>query len=149
MTVVRRVKGSPGVPAPAPDRSRPAAPAADFGRELHQARLGSLRERLAEQLARLDELGARLATDLTMGNLKAYKETVRDFLAAIQREAVTVQNELEWDYQAWQHRSLAVIRQVDQELDELGRMVLEHEQDRLKILAKIGEIKGLLLDLRI
>lgn len=137
------------VPAPAGERSRPAAPQAGFRRELQQARLGSVRERLNEQLSRLDTLGARLAGEMTVGSLKAYKEAVREFLRDLQREAVSVQTQLEWDYQAWQHRSLTVLQKVDAELEELGRMVLDHEQDRLKLLAKIGEIKGLLLDLRI
>ena len=40
-----------------------------------------------------------------------------------------------------------VIRLVDQNLDELASELVEDEKDHLKILAKIGEIKGLLLDI--
>lgn len=137
------------VPAPVGERPRSPAPSASFGRELGQARLGSIRERMQELLGRIDDLGARLAAEMTIANLRAYREAVRGFLAELQQAAVTVQTDLEWDYQAWQHRSLTVLRTVDAELEELGRMVLDHEQDRLKILAKIGEIKGMLLDVKL
>lgn len=126
-----------------------AAPAAAFSQELKTARLGLVRARLDEYLREIEALGARLADERTMGNLKAYKTAVRNFLAALQREAVQVQTELDWDYQSWEQRTLTVVRKVDDELDKLAHMVLDSQADRLQILAKVGEITGMLLDIRI
>lgn len=131
-------------------RQRPEGVAAGtFSGQLRSARLQQGRARLDELLADIDRRGADLAEDMTLVNLKGYREAVRRFLAELQRQAVSVQTEVDWDYQAWEHRSLTVIRQVDQELESLSRQVMEQEKDRLAILARIGDIKGLLLDIKI
>ena len=45
------------------------------------------------------------------------------------------------------HRVYGIIRLVDENLDELAQELMKDEQDHLSILAKIGEIRGLLLDI--
>ena len=45
------------------------------------------------------------------------------------------------------HRVYGIIRLVDQTLDELAQELVKDEQDNIAILGKIGEIRGLLLDI--
>ena len=45
------------------------------------------------------------------------------------------------------HRVYGIIRRVDDALDELAQELLKDEKDHLSILAKVGEIRGLLLDI--
>jgi hypothetical protein len=45
------------------------------------------------------------------------------------------------------HRVYGIVRLVDENLDELAQELMKDEQDHLAILAKIGEIRGLLLDI--
>ena len=45
------------------------------------------------------------------------------------------------------HRVYGIIRQVDKELDELAQELVKDEANHLDILAKIGQIEGLLLDI--
>ena len=45
------------------------------------------------------------------------------------------------------HRVYGIIRQVDKELDELAKELVKDENDNIAILAKIGQIEGLLLDI--
>jgi uncharacterized protein YaaR (DUF327 family) len=45
------------------------------------------------------------------------------------------------------HKVFAVIKKVNEELDDLTREVLTDEKDRIKILKKLDDIKGLILDL--
>ena len=40
-----------------------------------------------------------------------------------------------------------IIRLIDQNLDDLAQELMKDEQDHLSILSKIGEIRGLLLDI--
>jgi uncharacterized protein YaaR (DUF327 family) len=42
---------------------------------------------------------------------------------------------------------MARVTKINQVLEELGTQVLESQQEPLKILAKIDEIRGLILDL--
>jgi uncharacterized protein YaaR (DUF327 family) len=51
-----------------------------------------------------------------------------------------------WDYNG-NSRSLKIIEQVDQSLVELADEVVNKESSTIDILAKIGEIKGLLINL--
>jgi len=39
-----------------------------------------------------------------------------------------------------------LVRTIDKELDELGRLILAKVQDPLKIAAKIDDIRGLIFD---
>ena len=45
------------------------------------------------------------------------------------------------------HRVYGIIKLVDQNLDDLAAELLKEESDNIAILAKIGEIRGLLIDL--
>ena len=45
------------------------------------------------------------------------------------------------------HRVYGIIRQVDDELDALAKELVKDEKDNIGILAKIGQIQGLLLDI--
>ena len=45
------------------------------------------------------------------------------------------------------HRVYGIIRLIDSNLDELASELVEDEKDHLSILARIGEIRGLLLDI--
>ena len=44
-------------------------------------------------------------------------------------------------------RVYGIIRLIDSNLDELASELVEDEKDHLSILARIGEIRGLLLDI--
>lgn len=148
---IRPAGAGPAGEAPPPRGSAGAqgAGAAAFAQALAGARLRGVRQHLDQLLAAIDQAGARLAQEMTLANLRAYRDAVAEFLRTVQHEALAVHTEQGWDSQAWHHRALTIVRKVDEELDQLARQVLEQEHDRLAVLARIGEIRGLLLDLRI
>lgn len=133
-----------------PRGARPAGPseAEPFRAHLSQARALKLNERIDQAMAQIDELGARLGSSLSLADLKRYKQAVGGLLKDLNDHMLQVKTSMEWDAQAWEHRTLITIRRVDEELEQLTQMILSQEQDRLAILAKIGEIKGMLLDVR-
>ena len=45
------------------------------------------------------------------------------------------------------HRVYGIIRKIDENLDALAEELVADEKDHLAILSRIGEIKGLLLDI--
>ena len=45
------------------------------------------------------------------------------------------------------HRVYGLIRLIDSNLDELARELVKDEKDHIAILSRIGEIRGLLLDI--
>jgi uncharacterized protein YaaR (DUF327 family) len=136
---------------PARDRGdRPAAapPQGAFQERLVEARAGQLNERIDRALADIDDLGTRLSQSLSMVDLRRYRKAVAGLMRDLTGHMLEVRSQMEWDSRAWEHRTLTTIQKVDDQLQQLTDMVLTQEQDRLGILAKIGEIKGMLLDVR-
>jgi uncharacterized protein YaaR (DUF327 family) len=130
------------------DRPAQAGARGDFRAQLVEARVGQLNERLDKALAEIDDLGQKLGQTLSMADLKRYRQAIAGLMRDLTTNMVEVKTHMEWDSQAWEHRTLVTIRKVNEELENLTNMVLNQEQDRLGILAKIGEIKGMLLDVK-
>lgn len=116
-----------------------------FGTSL---KLAQGRGRLVDLLQQIDQAGASLANRRTVYELKTYRELVGAFLKEVQAQAYTLQRDMEWDHHTWEQRTLVTVRTVNDELDQLAQQVLSREEDNLAILARVGEIKGLLLDLQ-
>jgi len=130
------------------DRAVSATSEGSFRDRLTKAQAGQLGERIERALAEVDQLAARLSETLNLADLRRYRQAISSLFKDLTSNMFQVKSEMEWDSQAWEHRTLVTIRKVDGELEKLTDMVLNHEQDRLAILEKIGEIKGMLLDVR-
>lgn len=135
------VKAADRLPAAAGNR-------AAFRAHLVEAQLTQANTRLDDMLKKIDEVGTALGRTLTISDLKRYKQAIGSFFKEALRLGTQVKTELEWDSQAWEHRTLVTIEKVNAALEELTTLVHAQEQDRLKILAKMGDIKGMLLDIR-
>ncbi|KLU62014.1 hypothetical protein CEB3_c17130 [Peptococcaceae bacterium CEB3] len=119
--------------------------APEFGNTLD--RVQKLQQREFESfLSRLDSLGQRLADSLSLTDLAAFKQMARDFLRSTLGQSRKMREDSFWDPRG-QHKVLARVTQIDKALDELGEKVLSEHAKSLDILAKIGEIRGLLIDL--
>ncbi len=129
------------------ERPTPIAPNA-FRNQLAQSHAGHFNERIDRALVEIEQLGHRLGESLTTGDLRRYREAIGRLFRDLTHHMVEVRADLEWDAQTWEQRTMVTIRKVNEKLEELSNMVLEQEQDRLGILDAIGEIKGLLVDVR-
>ena len=92
------------------------------------------------------EQGKKLADKIDIKELRAYKKMIADFLD----EAVG--NSRKFSKQSYldrrgRHKVYAVIKKVNEELDELTLEVLSGEKDRIMILKRLDDIKGLILDI--
>ncbi len=104
-----------------------------------QARLQGLMEEITMQ-------GERLYKRRDVRDMKRYRSVVKEFLNEIVSRSHTFTRENFLDKKG-RHRVYGIIRLVDENLDELARELVKDEQDNLAILDKIGEIRGLLLDI--
>ena len=71
---------------------------------------------------------------------------VKDFLNEVVNRSHKFSRENFLDRKG-RHRVYGIIRLVDTNLDELAEELIKDESNHLKILDKIGEIAGLLLDI--
>lgn len=104
-----------------------------------QARLNTLMEEITMQ-------GDKLAKKRDIRDMKKYRALVKDFMNEIVSRSHSFSRENFLDRKG-RHRVYGIIRLVDENLDELAKELMKDEQDHLAILSKIGEIRGLLLDI--
>lgn len=104
-----------------------------------QARLNTLMEEITMQ-------GERLGKKRDIKDMKKYRSLIKDFMNEIVSRSHEFSRENFLDRKG-RHRVYGIIRLVDENLDELAKELVKDEQDHLAILSKIGEIRGLLLDI--
>ncbi len=90
--------------------------------------------------------GNRIAEHMDIRDMKRYRGLVKDFLNEVVYRSHKFSRENFLDRRG-RHRVYGIIRLIDENLDELASELVEDEKDHLSILARIGEIKGLLLDI--
>ena len=92
-----------------------------------------LQAKVDELLSDITAQGNRLAEHMDIRDMKKYRGLIKDFLNEVVYRS---------------HRfSYGIIRLIDKNLDELASELVEDEKDHISILDRIGEIKGLLLDI--
>lgn len=104
-----------------------------------QARLSTLMEEITMQ-------GNKLAKKRDIKDMKKYRGLIKEFMNEIVSRSHSFSRENFLDRKG-RHRVYGIIRLVDENLDELAQELMKDEQDHLAILSKIGEIRGLLLDI--
>lgn len=104
-----------------------------------QARLNTLMEEITMQ-------GEKLAKKRDVKDMKHYRGLVKDFLNEVVTHSHAFSRENFLDRRG-RHRVYGIIRLVDENLDQLAQELMKDEKDNLAILGKIGEIRGLLLDI--
>lgn len=104
-----------------------------------QVRLQSLMEEITMQ-------GERLYKRRDVKDMKHYRGLVKEFLNEIVSRSHAFSRENFLDRRG-RHRVYGIIRLIDENLDQLAQELMKDEQDNLAILNKIGEIRGLLLDI--
>jgi uncharacterized protein YaaR (DUF327 family) len=90
--------------------------------------------------------GEKLAKRRDVRDMKRYRGLVKSFLNEIVSRSHQFTRENFLDRRG-RHRVYGIIHLVDEKLDELAQELMKDEQDNLTILEKIGEIRGLLLDI--
>ena len=90
--------------------------------------------------------GDRLYKKRDIRDMKRYRGLIKDFLNEVIYRSHSFSRENFLDKRG-RHRVYGIIRLIDENLDELAQELVKDEQDNLAILNKIGEIKGLLLDI--
>ncbi len=104
-----------------------------------QARLQNLMEEITME-------GEKLAKRRDVKDMRHYRGLVKEFLNEVVTRSHSFSRENFLDRRG-RHRVYGIIRLVDENLDQLAQELMKDEKDNLAILNKIGEIRGLLLDI--
>lgn len=104
-----------------------------------QTRLQGLMEEITMQ-------GERLSKKRDVRDMKRYRGLIKEFLNEVVSRSHSFTRENFLDKRG-RHRVYGIIRLIDENLDELAKELVNDENDNIAILGRIGEIKGLLLDI--
>jgi uncharacterized protein YaaR (DUF327 family) len=90
--------------------------------------------------------GERLSKSMTVRELRQYKLLIKKFLEETARRGVQLRETKGWDRRGRSKR-YKLLEEIDENLLAMADDLLEHEQGRIEILQKIGEIRGMLINL--
>ena len=105
-----------------------------------------LQQALTHMMEEIEAQGNRLAKHHDIRDMRKYRTLVKGFLNEIVSRSHSFSRENFLDRKG-RHRVYGIIRLVDENLDALAQELVKEEKDHLAILGKIGEIRGLLLDI--
>lgn len=113
--------------------------ASHIGEAELQTKLSSLMEAITAE-------GEKLYKRRDVKDMKHYRGLIKEFLNEVVTHSHSFSRENYLDRRG-RHRVYGIIRLVDENLDQLAQELMKDEKDNLAILNKIGEIRGLLLDI--
>lgn len=105
-----------------------------------------LNSRLNQLMTQITEQGERIAKHTDIADMKRYRELVKDFMNEVVNRSHEFSRENFLDRRG-RHRVYGIVKLVDKNLDDLAKELLKDEKDNLTILSKVGEIRGLLIDI--
>lgn len=105
-----------------------------------------LQEKLNGLMNDITAQGEKLAEHMDIRDMKKYRELVKDFMNEVINRSHKFSRENFLDRRG-RHRVYGIVKLVDKNLDELASELVKDEKDHLNILSKVGEIRGLLLDI--
>ena len=105
-----------------------------------------LQNALIQMMEEITRQVDKLANQRDIKDMRRYRALIKDFMNEIVNRSHAFSRENFLDRKG-RHRVYGIIRLIDQNLDELAQELVKDEQDNLAILNKIGEIRGLLLDI--
>lgn len=117
-----------------------------FQKELRLSQKKQLIQKLKSLFAQIDESGERLVKLRTLETLSQYKELIKNFLKEVVENLYILKEEIHFDPKG-RHKVLVLIKTINKTLEDLVKMFLNKETSNFKLLEKIGEIRGMLIDL--
>ena len=105
-----------------------------------------LQERLNGMLEEIVRQGEIISKRKDIKDMRKYRSSIKAFLNEVLSRSHEFSRENFLDKRG-RHRVYGIIRLVDENLDKLAEALVSDEHDNIEILNRIGEIKGLLLDI--
>lgn len=103
-------------------------------------------EQLQQKLQDIHRQGDRLAKVMTVRELKLYRQMIKQFLEDTVRRGVVLKEVKGFDRRG-RIKRYKLLDEIDATLVLMAEDLLDSEQGRIDLLNKIGEIRGLLINL--
>ncbi len=113
----------------------------DFANDLKISYTSQFSDEIEQLIHQLDKNGRRFAENPSAENLRVYKRDIQSFLYFVNKQSYNVKEVYgrKVDYK--------IVHTINDRLEELAKEVISREIPRMALLAKIDEIRGLIIDL--
>jgi len=103
-------------------------------------------EQLQQKLQDIHRQGERLARNMTVRELMLYRQMVKMFLEDTARRGIGLKETRGWDRRGRTKR-YKLLEEIDQALVSMAEELLDTEEGRIDLLQRVGEIRGMLINL--
>ncbi len=117
-----------------------------FGEQLGRVQGEMVHQKLESLFNDIEKQGKKLAETLNLKDLKKYRDLIQKFLDYAVNKMYHLREQSGWDRRG-RHKIYTMVETVNKELEELTNLLLSEQKDKIAILAKIDEIRGLLIDI--
>jgi uncharacterized protein YaaR (DUF327 family) len=125
--------------------NRPAQ-SQSFGDLMHQQEEQRTHEELQRKLEDIRLQGDRLTRSMTIRELVLYRQMVKSFLEDTVRRGIALKESRGWDRRG-RGKRYKLLEEVDAMLIAMGEELLQSEEGRIDLLQKVGEIRGILINI--
>jgi uncharacterized protein YaaR (DUF327 family) len=142
----RRVGAKEGATGAGKSEGPAGVEASTFSRAFLDASKGAVTRALDQILDELNRQGERLLSSQNFRELERYKELVQEFLRTV-TQGLGRLHFSDGGAQGRRAKVHVILQKVDEALEALAKDVLARQATQLKILERLDQIRGLLLDL--
>jgi uncharacterized protein YaaR (DUF327 family) len=97
-------------------------------------------------LQQIDALSEELKKGPAPADVKKYRSLIADFVKEASSESYDLHEESHWDREG-NRKNFVLVKQINQSVEELLDTLMSQEKNQINIVAKMTEIRGLLVDL--
>jgi uncharacterized protein YaaR (DUF327 family) len=101
---------------------------------------------LTRLISEIEQQGTRVSRSRTFKDLSRFKSLVKRFMQEAVEYGLDLNQSSGWSLEGYS-RTLSTVELIDEKLIELTESVLDKHKSSIDILEKIGEIKGLLINI--
>ncbi|HOQ36508.1 MAG TPA: YaaR family protein [Acetivibrio sp.] len=148
MKIKESINSPTGLPEVVGNNGRRVADssAPSFRSQLQQLKDLTHEEKIRFLVSQIEEQGKKLSERIDVKELKVYKRLISEFLDEALNNSQLFSKDSRLDRRG-RYKVYATVKKVNQHLEELTKQVLSAEEDNLRILQRIEDIRGLILDL--
>ncbi|MFD0591080.1 YaaR family protein [Paenibacillus sp. GCM10027627] len=128
------------------DAAAKPVPQTSFADVMMQQDSQRTQEQLQQKLQDIHRQGDRLAKTMTVRELMLYRQMVKQFLEDTVRRGVGLKEVRGFDRRGRVKR-YKLLDEIDETLVSMAEDLLNSEEGRIELLNKIGEIRGILINL--
>jgi uncharacterized protein len=117
-----------------------------FSEIMTQGRNQLTYEKLQKLMVKIEDQGKILAESRTVDEFRKFKSLIKEFMDDAVKYGLSLEERRGFNRRG-RSKIYKVVQEVDKKLLDLTNAVIKQQEDSLQILDRIGEIKGLLINI--